>query len=61
MTRWKYKVAVAKVSIWNMKEQPGIDAVEETLTRLGMEGWELINALPSTMTGNIHLYLKRPY
>ena len=60
MNKWKYKVAIAKPSIWS-KEEDKAATIEETLARLGMENWELVNVIPNPGYGSVHLYLKRPY
>ncbi len=61
MRKWKYKIEHVKVSVW-AKEPERIDPIEERLTRLGMDGWELVNVIkPSSSTYNVNLYLKRPY
>ena len=61
MRKWKYKIEHVKISVWS-KEIDRLDPVEERLTRLGMDGWELVNVIkPSSSTYNVNLYLKRPY
>ncbi len=61
MRKWKYKIEHVKISVWS-KEADRIDPVEEKLTRLGMDGWELVNIIkPSSSSYNVNLYLKRPY
>lgn len=55
--RWQYKVETLKTSIWNNKPD-NVDAIiQDRLTRLGVEGWELVSVVPY---GHLNrLYLKR--
>lgn len=55
--RWQYKVETVKNSVWNSKPEK-IDAIiQDRLTRLGVEGWELVAVVPY---GHMNrLYLKR--
>lgn len=55
--RWQYKVETVKTSVWTGKVEK-IDAqIQDRLTRLGIEGWELVSVLPSGTYQR--LYLKR--
>lgn len=38
----------------------GSRRVEEMLTELGREGWELVTIIPTTIGGSDTLYFKRP-
>jgi len=60
MHKWKYKIAIAKIPTF-AKEADKLSAVEDKLNRLGMEGWELVNAFPIPGHGRTHLYMKRAY
>ncbi len=55
--RWQYKVETVKTSIWNNKPDNVDGVIQDRLTRLGVEGWELVSVVPY---GHLNrLYLKR--
>jgi hypothetical protein len=55
--RWQYKVETVKTSIWNNKPEKVDGVIQDRLTRLGVEGWELVAVVPY---GHLNrLYLKR--
>jgi hypothetical protein len=55
--RWQYKVETVKTSIWNNKPEKVDGVIQDRLTRLGVEGWELVSVVPY---GHLNrLYLKR--
>lgn len=55
--RWQYKVETIKTSIWNSKAEQQDATIQDRLTRLGVEGWELVAVIPY---GHMNrLYLKR--
>jgi len=55
--RWQYKVETVKTSIWNQKPEVVDGVLQDRLTRLGVEGWELVSVVPY---GHVNrLYLKR--
>lgn len=57
--RWQYKVETFKASAWTYKPKE-IDAqINEKLSRLGMEGWELVAIKP--VGHYTQMYLKRPF
>lgn len=55
--RWQYKVETVKVSVWTTKLKKQDAEIQDRLTRLGLEGWELVTALPYGTSQR--LYLKR--
>lgn len=55
--RWQYKVETVKTSIWNNKPDKGDAVIQDRLTRLGVEGWELVAVVPCGHWNR--LYLKR--
>jgi hypothetical protein len=57
--RWSYKVERIKVPVFSSIDKRN-QVVEEALNRLGMDGWELISARPSTDGVGVNCYLKRP-
>ncbi len=62
MNKWKYKVEYVKLSSFKTaKDRTAV--IQEKLTRLGMESWELVNTVPEAAGYNysVFLYLKRPY
>ncbi len=61
MNKWRYKVERVKLPMWS-KENDQTALIQEKLTRLGMESWELVNVIDVRMlTGGVTIYLKRPY
>lgn len=55
--RWQYKVETVKSSIWTNKPDKVDGIIQDRLTRLGVEGWELVSVVPY---GHLNrLYLKR--
>jgi len=61
MNKWRYKVERVKFPMWS-KENDQTALIQEKLTRLGMESWELVNVIDVRMlTGGVTIYLKRPY
>ncbi|MET0581305.1 MAG: DUF4177 domain-containing protein [Pseudoxanthomonas sp.] len=56
-TRWNYHVAEIKMRFLgpSMTER-----VQEELTRLGQQGWELVSSVQSEATDSIRLFLKKP-
>jgi len=55
--RWQYKVETVKVSMWNSKIEKHDAQIQDRLTRLGIEGWELVSVTPYGTSQR--LYLKR--
>lgn len=55
--RWQYKVETVKVSVWASKVEKQDAQIQERLARLGLEGWELVAAVPYGYSQR--LYLKR--
>lgn len=56
-TRWQYKVETVKMSIWASKIEKMDAQIQDRLTRLGLEGWELVSVTQVSMSQR--LYLKR--
>ncbi|VXB54465.1 conserved hypothetical protein [Luteimonas sp. 9C] len=54
--RWQYKVEEIKVSLLGGLKPA---AIEERLQTLGLQGWELVNAVHPTPVGPTVLFLKR--
>lgn len=54
--RWQYKVQEIKPSFLGSIKPADI---EEQLQALGMQGWELVNAVHATPMGPTLLFLKR--
>jgi len=55
--RWQYKVETVKVSLWSSKIEKQDQQIQDRLTRLGVEGWELVSVTPYGYSQR--LYLKR--
>lgn len=55
--RWQYKVETVKISVWASKVEKQDAQIQERLARLGLEGWELVAAVPYGYSQR--LYLKR--
>ncbi|MEE9347357.1 MAG: hypothetical protein V3U82_04120 [Robiginitomaculum sp.] len=60
MQKWKYKVEFIKISSFS-KVETRSQPIAERLTRLGMEGWELVDVIKDTNSYHVTLYLKQPY
>lgn len=55
--RWQYKVETVKTLVWNSKPEKADRLIQDRLTRLGVEGWELVSV---ASYGHLNrLYLKR--
>ena len=53
--RWSYQVVEVK-SFFGASR----DAVQEKLTQLGLQGWELVSVLQAHPLKPVQLYLKKP-
>jgi hypothetical protein len=60
MNKWRYKVEYLKLSAFK-KPETKAEEIEDKLTRLGMDGWELVTVLRNSTESQLQLYLKRPY
>ncbi len=59
-TKWVYKLE--RVSPPAFARAQALDElIEETLNRRGLDGWELVNALETPLSGAVSLYFKRPF
>lgn len=58
--KWKYKVVAMKTPTF-AKAADKLRMHQETLERLGMEGWELVQVLVVHGDMQPKFYLKRPY
>jgi hypothetical protein len=56
-TRWNYHVAEVKMQLFGRSMT---DRVQEELTRLGLQGWELVSAAQSEAADSVRLFLKKP-
>jgi len=57
--RWQYKVETVMTSMWSNKPGKTDSLLQDRLTRLGIEGWELVSVVPY---GHLNrLYLKRSH
>jgi uncharacterized protein DUF4177 len=56
-TRWHYHVAEIKLQLFGRSMT---ERVQEELTRLGQQGWELVSSVQSEATDSIRLFLKKP-
>jgi hypothetical protein len=54
--RWAYHVEEVKPGFLGKSH----DAVQERLTRLGMQGWELVAVIQPHRLQSARLYLKKP-
>jgi len=54
--RWQYKVEEIKVGMLGSIKPA---AIEERLHSLGLQGWELVNAVHASPVGPTLLFLKR--
>lgn len=56
-TRWNYHVAEIKMQMFGRSMT---DRVQEELSRLGLQGWELVSAAQSEAADSVRLFLKKP-
>ena len=56
-TRWNYHVAEIKVQMFGRSMT---ERVQEELTRLGQQGWELVSTSQSEAVDCVRLVLKKP-
>ncbi|MBL1431649.1 MAG: DUF4177 domain-containing protein [Robiginitomaculum sp.] len=57
--RWSYKVEHIKYEMFTNRETRNSN-IEDTLNRLGMEGWEMVEVMTSPGGSGLDFYLKRP-
>lgn len=56
-SRWNYQVVEIKVQMFGKSVT---DRAQEELTRVGLQGWELVNAVQSNPADSLRLFLKKP-
>jgi hypothetical protein len=56
-TRWSYQVTEIKLQMFGKSMT---ERAQEELSRLGQQGWELVNAAHSEAADSIRLFLKKP-
>lgn len=56
-TRWSYHVAEIKLQMFG---KPTNERLQEELTRLGQQNWELVTAVQSSSYDSVRLFLKKP-
>jgi hypothetical protein len=54
--RWSYQVVEVKATFMGRTRE----AVQEKLTQLGMQGWELVSVAQPQRFAPVQLYLKKP-
>ncbi|MCF6293992.1 MAG: DUF4177 domain-containing protein [Robiginitomaculum sp.] len=57
--RWSYKLEHVKYEMFTSRETRNAN-IEDTLNRLGMEGWEMVEVMTSLSGAGLDFYLKRP-
>ena len=55
--QFEYKVTTARYSAWTASVEKRDAAVQDALTPLGLQGWELVSVVP--IGHYVQLYLKR--
>ena len=55
--RWSYQVVEVKVQLFGKSMT---ERAQEELSRLGQQGWELVNASQAEAADSIRLFLKKP-
>lgn len=53
--RWSYQVVEVKATFMGKTRE----AVQEQLTQLGLQGWELVSAIQPQRFASVQLYLKK--
>ena len=56
-SRWNYQVVEIKVQMFGKSVT---DRAQEELTRVGLQGWELVNAVQSNPADSLRLFLTKP-
>jgi Domain of unknown function (DUF4177) len=56
-SRWSYQAIEIKVQLFG---KPMTERAQEELSRLGQQGWELVNATHAEAADSIRLFLKKP-
>ncbi len=56
-TRWSYQIVEVKLQLFGKSLT---DRTQEELSRMGNQGWELVNALQSSAADSVRLFLKKP-
>lgn len=54
--RWTYQVVEIKPGFWGGHKR---EQIQERLNQLGMQGWELVNAVQANPLHPIRLFLKK--
>lgn len=54
--RWSYQVVEVKATFLGRTRE----SVQEKLTQLGLQGWELVSAIQPQRFAPVQLYLKKP-
>lgn len=54
--RWSYQVVEVKATFMGKTRE----SVQEKLTQLGLQGWELVSAIQPQRFAPVQLYLKKP-
>jgi len=58
--RWQYKVETIKTSVWNNKPEKIDGIIQDRLTRLGVEGWELVSVVTYGRQATLFAKIARP-
>lgn len=56
-SRWNYQVVEVKLQMFGKSMT---ERAQEELSRLGQQGWELVNAAQSEAADSIRMFLKKP-
>jgi hypothetical protein len=54
--RWSYQVVEVKATFMGKTRE----SVQERLTQLGLQGWELVSAIQPQRFAPVQLYLRKP-
>jgi hypothetical protein len=54
--RWSYQVVEVKATFMGKTRE----SVQEKLTQLGLQGWELVSAIQPQRFAPVQLYLRKP-
>jgi hypothetical protein len=55
--RFSYQVIEIKPAFWGTK----LERVSDELTRMGLQGWELVTVLQPTESSPMRLFFKKPH
>lgn len=56
-SRWNYQIVEVKVQMFGKSVT---ERAQEELSRVGLQGWELVSAVQTNAADSLRLFLKKP-